>query len=168
MQKRTLYKVIIIMIVLAVLISGMVACSRYVEELRFQKYLEEQERQINPVTYGQALGLPLQQAIAFDNSTRFLNGYAKKHAASGTAYLSRIGTDQVQICELPRENYDLVTLCDGTESDAVTAAAWIDVLPALAEDRLYWDLAFPTSGGVVHVITDSQTGKVVGYQLPES
>ena len=167
MQKHTLYKTIVICIVLAGLISVWLL-SRYVEELRFQKYLEEQERQINPVTYGQALGLPLQQAIAFDNSTRFLNGYAKKHAASGTAYLSRIGTDQVQICELPRENYDLVTLCDGTESDAVTAAAWIEALPALAEDRLYWDLAFPTSGGVVHVITDSQTGKVVGYQLPES
>ena len=167
MQKHTLYKTIVICIVLAVLISGMVACNRHLEELRFQKSLEESER-LNPVTHGHALGLPPQQAIAFDNSARFLNGYVKKHTASGTAYLSRIGLDQVQICELPRESYNLVTLCDGTESDAVNATAWIEVLPALAEDRLYWDLTFPTSAGIVHVITDSQTCKVVGYQLPES
>lgn len=113
---------------------------------------------------GKAIGLPDDQAYAFDTSSVFLYQYTEKFVGQNIKLISEYYQKKVEISDLEKELYTQVTLCDERFTDFFS----VELLSDLKEEVTYWDLCYPTGkkNEFAHVIISSDSHKVVGYIFP--
>lgn len=113
---------------------------------------------------GQAIGLPDDQADAFNIGSLFLYQYTEKFFGPDIILISEYHTTKVEISDLEKELYTQVTLCD----ERFTGFLSVEISSDLKKELTYWDLCYHTGkkNELAHVIISKNSYKVVGYIFP--
>lgn len=182
---KKLFTIALVCVVIISLVSCCRALTRHFEELRQQDpYKDAAGIYSTPPTYGYYLGIPEEYVNAFDNCHRFL---WRKQNPTDPIIVDDQKKEDLVVSVLPPERYDSVTLCEVPPEDdsAISWTNWMEVLPALESNGVYWDFCYPVTevvykdpydpnhpsfeknGDYGHVIVNKENNKVVGYIFPE-